>query len=73
MLFRFHYSQLGDRIHTRMFAGPAEGALELCGLLVMRNSEFEQFKQLLEAGLFTIGEASDNKAEFIEKIQLNNI
>jgi len=37
--------------HTtfRLFAGPHEGAVGLCGRLTMRNDEFEEFKRRIEA------------------------
>lgn len=46
--FRFRYVVLGGHTHIRMFAGPSKGTtLGLCGSLVMRNEEWEEFWKLL--------------------------
>jgi hypothetical protein len=48
MLFRFRYEVRGGHTHVRLFAGPGSLSLGLCGNLVFRNAEWEQFKAELD-------------------------
>ena len=45
MIFRLYHETRGAHVHCRLFAGPREGALGKCGDLVMREPEFEEFKE----------------------------
>lgn len=43
-LFRVRWELLGGHVHMRVFAGKGSGTLGLCGNLVMRQEEFEDFR-----------------------------
>ena len=61
MLFRILFWR--GEVHTTLsvFAGKQEGALGNCGDLVMRNEEFEAFRQLTE------GKGEDLLVQFVDK------
>ncbi len=42
-LFRFRYKKQGGHTHVRLFAGKGSLSLGLCGSLVFRNEEWEDF------------------------------
>ena len=46
MIWRVYYRSAGDHVHCRVFCGPVEGALGLCGNLTFRQREFTEFTQL---------------------------
>lgn len=43
--FRVYYKILGGHVHMRVFAGKGSLSLGLCGTLVMRVEEFEDFRR----------------------------
>jgi len=43
IFWRLYYKKLGDHVHCRLFAGPAEGALGLIGTLTFKHAEFTEF------------------------------
>lgn len=44
--FAIYYKLLGVHVHMRVFAGDPYCSNGLCGELVMREGEFEDFKKL---------------------------
>ena len=46
MIWRCYYAKFGNHVHCRLFCGPIEGALGLCGNLVFRANEFKEFTGL---------------------------
>lgn len=44
-LFRVRWELLGGHVHMRVFAGKGSASLGLCGTLVMRQEEFEDFQR----------------------------
>lgn len=45
MIFRIYYQQRGGHTHCRMFAGPSEGSLGMCGNFTLRNEEFAEYRK----------------------------
>ena len=46
MLWRCYYVKHGNHVHCRLFCGPIEGALGLCGKITFRHHEFTEFTQI---------------------------
>lgn len=44
-MFRIRYELRGGHVHMRVFAGTSEAALGKCGDLVMREEEFDNFRE----------------------------
>jgi hypothetical protein len=60
MILRIRYRVQGAHVHCRVFIGPHEGALGLCGELVFRPDEFEVIQQLQ-------GKRATWRLEFVEE------
>lgn len=61
MLFRILFWR--GEVHTSfaIYAGPKEGALRSCGIVVLRNDEFEAFRRLTET------EGAVLRVEFVDE------
>jgi len=56
--FRFRFLEQGIHTHIRLFAGKTGGTLAKCGDFVMRNNEWETFKESF---------AADALVEFVDE------
>lgn len=44
MIFKWYYKVMGGHTHATLFAGTHDGGLGNCGELIMRNEEWEKFR-----------------------------
>src|ERR1044072_1381773 len=56
LIFKFVYKVGGGHTHVRMFSGKSAVSLGLCGTLVMRNEEWEEFTACITAPNFLFEE-----------------
>lgn len=50
MITKVVYEAQGNHTFARVFMGPEEGALTICGNLMFRQAEFQAYRKLLEDG-----------------------
>lgn len=50
MILRARTETCGNHVHVRLFAGKHEGALGICGTVLMRPEEWAAFRDVLAAG-----------------------
>lgn len=73
MRFRFRYFQGPGHTEVRLFAGKSEGSLGCAGSFVLRNDEFEIFKENIESLNITAGQfKSATVFEFLNEEQDSN-
>lgn len=63
MIFKFRYCEQGGHTHITLFAGRSEGSLGNAGALVLRNEEFELFRESFDVGISFDGKVT---VQFVE-------